>query len=340
MESNSIDDNDITLDNIGVIFCHDDKLVFRGQKHEVKLDDDWKAVMPRTGEVYRYGQVIEPPEYDDKGRRMSKYISIEKYRTLPDSEKKQWYECKARTVTLPDDVIVHAEGAYIDIRMCNLWENMRTRYRASLDALVESVHRGIVAYDGKGEEGSRQELEAMRRRFNNRWHAVEYEHNLILPTDVGLELIKGLSEYDMAKGAYPGTVYTKGFDAKESMLVKVYDQRERHGLDSVKLEVTLRQDYIERHGMKKPNVWEEQPDIQGRIESTLKREWGIVFGKVKGVTAMLAERVKVKPAELFDFMVDTKNTLTQVLATQARHEKILAEHSRAIEQLKRATGLR
>jgi hypothetical protein len=328
------------LDNIGVVFCHDDKLVFRGQKHEVGLDDDWKRVAPRTGEVYRYGRDIEPPQYDDKGRRLAEYVSIEKYRGMQAGERQGWYECKARSVTLPSDVIIHAEGSFIDIRMLNLWESFGTRYRKSLDALVDAVHRGVVAYNGAGQQGSRQELEAMRRRFNNHWHAVAYEHDLILPTDIGLKLLEEIKPGDMAKGAYPGTVYTKGFDAKESMLVKVYDQRERHGLDSVKLEVTLRQDYLDRNGMKRPSVWEEQPDVQTRIESTLRREWRIVFDKAKGATAMLAERVRVKPAELFDFMVDTKNTLTAVRAELAEQRRRLDQHDRDIAALKRATGLK
>ena len=340
MKSNDDDYNDITLDTIGTVFCHDDKLTFRGQKHEVGLDDDWKQVTPKTGEVYRYGQRRSPIEYDSKGREAWDYISVPDFVALPAQEKQAWYACRSRSITLPDDVVVHAEGSFIDIRMLNLWENFATRYRTSLDALVESVHRGVVAYRGKGDEGSRLELEAMRRRFNSHWHAVAYEHDLILPVDVGTVLLDELAGYDMAKGQYQGTVYTKGYDSKGSIHVKVYDMRSKHGLDSVKLEVTLRQEYLEYHGMKRPNVWESQPDIQARIESTLRREWRIVFSNAKGATAMLAERVQVKPAELFDFMVDTKNTLTSVKARLATVERIQAQHARDIEQLKRATGLK
>jgi hypothetical protein len=340
VKSNSQDYNDITLDNIGVIFCHDDKLTFRGQKHEIGLDEDWKQVAPKTGEVYRYGQRRVPMEYDSKGREVWDYITIAEYEALPESDRQSWYGCRARAITLPDDVIIHAEGSFVDIRMLNLWENFGTRYRSSLDALVRAVHRGLVSYTGKGAEGSRQELEAMRRRFNNHWHAVAYEHDLILPVDIGKALLDELASHDMAKGAYPGTVYTKGYDTKKSMHVKVYDMRAKHGLESVKLEVTLRQDYLEYNGMKVPKVWEEQPDIQSRIESTLRREWRIVFDKAKGAKAMLAERVQVKPADLFDFMVDTKNTLTAVKDRLATVERIQAQQARDIEQLKRATGLK
>ena len=31
------------------VYCHDDRLVFRGQKKEVKLDAFWWQVVPKTG---------------------------------------------------------------------------------------------------------------------------------------------------------------------------------------------------------------------------------------------------------------------------------------------------
>ena len=156
-----------------------------------------------------------------------------------------------------------------------------------------------------------------------------------MPRDIGLALIEELRPFDMAGGKYEHGVYTKGWQVKDSKVVKVYDMMERHGQDAVKLEVTLRQDYLGRAGMFPPNAWEEQPDIQSRIRSTLEREWGIVFRKAKGAWAMLAEKVNVKQAELFSFMVDTKNTLTAVLAKQAEHDKRLAQHDRRIAALER-----
>lgn len=53
---------------------------------------------------------------------------------------------------------------------------------------------------------------------------------------------------------------------------------------------------------------------------------------------MLAERARVKQSELFDFMADTKNTLTEVKCRLAEHERQIAQNTRDIEQLKRATG--
>jgi K+/H+ antiporter YhaU regulatory subunit KhtT len=117
--------------------------------------------------------------------------------------------------------------------------------------------------------------------------------------------------------------------------------------DRFSIEVTLRQDYLERHGMKSPAVWEEQPDIQKKIEATLRKEWAKIFTTGKEARAMLAERVKVPQAELFDFMADTRNTLAKVLERQDAQARDIAElkrdmeqGKRDMEQLKRATGLK
>jgi hypothetical protein len=323
-----------------VVICHDDKITFRGQKNgkdSIGLDPDWKAIMPRNGDVCGYFQV----HYDEKTlEKTTDFIGLKEYEKLDDDAKRYWFPQIARITKLPDDVIIHAEKAYVDIRMLNLWDNFNTRYRSALDALVMTVHKGITAYRGKGEAGSRQELEAMRRRFRRCWHAVNYEHDLIMPLDVGLKLIDEVREYDMADKPNKNTVYLKGYGAKESLHVKVYDMRERHGIEAVKLEVMLRQDYLERNGMKDPAVWEEQPDIQARIESTLRREWNIVFSKAKGARAMLAERTQVKQAELFSFMADTKNTLTAVLAKQAEHDRRIEQLERDSAMLKRKAGLK
>lgn len=330
----------MTEEGIGTVFCHDDKLTFRGQKHDVGLDAEWKAVAPRTGQVTGYGRERVPVEYGSDGKRKCDFITVKEYETMPDKEKRDWFECRARAVKLPNDIVLHAEGSFIDIRMLNLWECFQTRYRASLDGLVTAVHRGVVAYGGSAEKGSREEREAMRNRFKRHWHAVSYEHDLIMPDDVGKVLIEGLRQNDMARGAYPNTVYLKGYGSKESLHVKVYSMMEKHGREGVKLEVTLRQDYLDRHGMKAPNVWEEQPDIQVKIESTLRREWRIVFDMAREARAMLAERVNVKQAELFDFMADTRNTFTEVKRRLAEVERVQAQHARDIEQLKRASGLK
>ena len=315
------------------VVCHDDRLVFRGQKHEVKLDETWWRIVPKTGEVRQWWK----PETGE-------YISPDKQ---PEGE--GWVACQGRAATLAAGISVYAEAAYIDIRINNLWEDLRERYRISLDALVKATERGIVKYTPRAKASvnlarprtpEEKRTEAVRNRFKKYWHAVAYEHDLIIPADIGQVLLDELRPKDRAGGRYPNTVYAKGYGSKEALLVKVYDMKEKHGVDRVKIEVTLRQDYLERNGLKSPAVWEAQPDIQERIEATLRREWSSIFSMAKGARAMLAERVKVPQAGLFEFMADTRNTLAQVMDRLEAQERKVAQHDRDIEQLKRAAGLK
>jgi hypothetical protein len=322
------------------VYCHDDRLVFRGQKHEIRLDDFWWKVVPKTGELISWWN----PATDEH---------------LPATEVPEgngWKAIQGRAVMLEKGLSVYAEGSYVDIRMNNLWEDMRARYRVSLDALVLATGRGIVKYSPTGPRRTdlkrprtdeERMTEAVRNRFKKHWHAVAYEHDLILPGDIGRVLLEELRPTDKAGGRNPNTVYVKGYKNKESMFVKVYDMQEKHGVESVKVEVTLRQDYLERHNLKSPATWEEQPDIQKRIEMTLQSEWAKVFATGKEAIGMLAERVRVPQAELFEFMADTRNTLAQVLARQDAQARDIAaikrdmeQHERDMEQLKRATGLK
>ena len=307
---------------LDLIFCHDDRLVFRGQKHEIGLDADWKKAIPRNGDIYGYHQAKFPTEYDKKGNKVFLHISVSEYEAMDVANQMQWQETRSRTCTLENGIVLHGEGSFLDIRMLDLWENFNSRYRSSLDAVVEAVDRGIVGYKPQGTTRAVQRVrtaqekktEAMRNRFRDRFHAVAYEHNVILPADIGAVLLKELEPQDMAGGRYSGTVYTKGFKGKESILVRVYDMNELHGIDSVKIEVVLRQDYLERHEMLDPAKWETQPEIQEKIKSTLEKEWRILFKEARGAWKMLAERVQTPQAELFSFMVSTKNTFTEVKA--------------------------
>jgi len=304
------------------VFCHDDRLVFRGQKHEVKLDADWWKIVPKTGEVVSWWK----PETGE-------------YKSPDDMpEGTGWIACQGRAAMLAKGLSVYAEGAYVDIRMNNLWDDLRKRYRLSLDALVRATDRRILKYTPSTRRkespyrvrtDDERKTEAVRRRFKKYWHAVAYEHDLILPADIGKELLAELRERDKAGGQYENTVYLKGFQTKESLLVKVYDMQGKHGITGVKVEVTMRQDFLERHWLKSPAAWESQPDIQERIRSTLKREWCRIFqGKV--ARSMLAERVRVPQAELFDFMADTRNTLAQVLDRISQHDREIADIRRIL----------
>lgn len=324
------------------VFCHDDSLLFRGQKNEIDLDADWYRVMPKDGKVTGYRRPKTPIVIGKNGWAVCDWKTPEEYEDMPQEEKARgWAKVEGRQALLEEGVSLYAGQNYIDVRMNNLWADFGTRYRATLRALVKATNRGVLAYRPKQSKENKvrdrteeeKKIEAVRVKFRKYWHAVAYEHNLILPADIGAVLLKELEPQDMAGGQYKGTVYTKGYEGKESLKVRVYDMSEKHGEDNVKIEVVLRQDYLERHYLKDPNTWETQPDIQEKIKSTLEREWRILFKEARGARAMLAERVNTGQAELFSFMANTKNTFTEHRARIEALEAGQAEMKRRIEML-------
>ena len=335
---------------LDVIVCHDDSLIFRGQKHEIDLDADWYKVMPKDGKITGYRKEREPLEMRN-GWAVCDWIKPEEYENMGMLERMQWRPVSGRQALLENGVTMHAKDSYIDVRMNNLWENFGTRYRATLDALVLATDRGVLAYNPKplNENTIRvrtpeeKKIEAVRVKFRKYWHAVTYEHNLVLPLDIGLVLLDELKGRDQAGGKYAGTVYLKGWKAgkesKGTIKVKVYDMRGRHEYEGVKIEVTLRQDYLERHGMKDPNTWETQPEIQKKIQSTLEREWSKVIGN-GGARDMLKERLNCKQSELFHFMGETRNTLTEVKERLSAVERLASDTAKlASDTAKRLDAL-
>ena len=69
-------------------------------------------------------------------------------------------------------------------------------------------------------------------------------------------------------------------------------------------------------------------------------EWAKVFATGKGARGMLAERVRVPQAELFEFMADTRNTLARVIERQEEQAKKIEQHDRRIAALEQARGLK
>lgn len=327
------------------IVCHDDSLVFTGQKDAVGLDADWYKVMPKSGEITGYRKERQPVIM--KGRwAVCDWIDKKEWEELGAVERLGWSPVSKRHALLEKGISINSGSSNIEVRMNNLWENFGTRYRAGLDALVMATNRGILEYSPKPinqntervRTAEEKKTEAVRVRFRKYWHACKYEHNLILPLDIGLVLLDELKERDLSGGIYKGSAYLKGWkngkETKDTIKVLVYDMRAKHeGYEGVKIEVTLRQDYLERHKMKDPNVWETQPEVQKIIQATLEREWCIVLGN-GGARDMLKERLNVKQTELFSFMGETRNTLTEVKERLAAVEYDMRSVKKDIEALK------
>lgn len=325
------------------VVCHDDSLIFTGQKHEIGLDDDWYKVMPKSGEVMGYRKERQPLTFKN-GWAVCDYITPHEWQKLSVIEAMDWKPQEKRHALLEKGVTIISGSSNIEIRMNNLWENFNTRYRATLDALVKATDRGIIAYSPKPmninavrvRTPEEKKIEAVRMKFRKYWHACAYEHNLILPLDIGLKLLEEVRARDLAGGEYQGMAYVKGYgkgkESKESIMVRVYDMRSKHDTEGVKIEVVLRQDYLKRHNMKDPNVWETQPEIQKIIQSTLEREWCNVIGN-GSARDMLKERLNVKQAELFSFMGETRNTLTEVKDRLRAVEALAQDTARRVEAL-------
>lgn len=239
------------------ILCHDDTLTIRAQKHRAGLHPEW------------WRQTL-------KGDQVGWYHPGEQ-RSLPMSETHPgagWLPSWERGVQLADGVYLRAQGSYIEATIASLWDDLRSRYRLGLEAVVRATDHGIIEYQG-AKRTERNKQEALRHRVRDHWVVSSYEHNLILRADIAEGLLEELEEYNQAPQWGPETVYIKGYGATgkgKPILVKVYSM-EIHGSDAVKVEVTLRDDYLKRHDLRGVRTWLTQPDIQRQLETALMREW-------------------------------------------------------------------
>lgn len=284
-----------------VLVCHDDKLILRCQKHLAGLSSDWWRALLPTGEVTGWWH---PDTGEHRGARDAP------------PEGRGWKPCSARSTKLAQDVIMYARDAYIEVRLDNLWTDFRSRYRLGLEAVLDACSRGIIGYRGS-EATPRHKQEALRNRFKRWWTVAAYEHDLVLlDAGIGESMMRELAQHQTGKAEW-STVYLKGFAGArrkdKPIEVKAYPMLEQHGVRAWKLEVTLRSEYIKRHDMRSPENWLTQPRIQSRISDTLKREWRGAFSMAPETRQRLAEAIGTRQQHVFDFMAETRNTLSDVL---------------------------
>ena len=304
------------------IVTHDDKLVLRGQKHDIGLDDKWWQKVPSTGEIVGYWN----PETGE-------HMNADE---IPTGE--GWKAIHIRARELGDGVMLNAEGSFFDVRMMNLWADFGSRYRKGLDAVVKASKQGIITYRGT-EKTERHRLEAIRNRVKRHWKVALYEHDLvILDEEIGQEMMTELRPYNTGL-EYPHTVYIKGFEGtkrkEKPLLVKAYNMEPKHGVKGYKLEVSFRNEYIKRHDIRNPNEWLTQKDIQSKLRKSLVREWKGVFEMAPSTKGMLAEALDVQQPELFDFMANTEHTLTDLMErmeTQERRTEDIEQRLSRIEK--------
>lgn len=295
------------------IICHDDRLVLRGQKNEVGLHPSYKNEMPVTGEIMHY---FNPQKRD--------CLPI----TADEEELSKGYRpVFSRHRRLSNGVTVYDAGSsYIDIRIDDLWVDIRSRYVKSLQVLEKAEDRGILLYratslssiTGLARKKARREV--FRRRLKSVWKVAYYEHDLLI-TDahIGKVLLSELRPYDQANQRWR-TIYLRGFSGKSTQHVKVYDTYGKHGFPGIKIEVMLRKDYLKSHGLRSAFEFKTQPEIQARISKTLRTRWKCdVFEKAPQATKLLMKQFKVGTMEeLLNQLLDPDNTLT-MLKKEVKH---------------------
>ena len=293
------------------IVCYDDSIVFRGQKHEVGLHPEWKKLFNKAAKINYYFHPETKKRYSlDKAEEAIKAGAV------PVSDRRRKFS---------KDSYIFAKDSYIEFRFNDLYEDIgSSRYRKGLDELVnQSCHR-VFTYRSDSEKRSRNHIEAMRQRLKRHWKVSSYEHNsIIFDEALGKALLKNLFPYNQDKTRSPGeTIYIKGFNSSESILVKVYDvsKKEVYNRSVVKIEVTLRKDWLKTNGMREIKEFTLQPVIQKKIETTLKREWRNVFKKA-GLIKECSKVMGTTQMDLFDEMADQRNTLEEVLYRMDQNDK-------------------
>ena len=303
---------------------HDDALVLRAQKHEAGLQPDWWKRTQQTDRVTHYMHAATQGLY--KGQ-------------LDETDNPaDWIECRERSVTLKGGNQLVAYSNTVDIRLRNLWKDFRRRYRLGLEAVADAGLGGIVDYRGRFEHGTRERLEALRHRLKQHWKVAAYEWNIVFAGALAETLFTELGTVAAEKGfqTFPETVYIKGRPNQSGkdapLLVKCY-RGTVHGMpELVKLEITLRGEFLKRNGLRNPAEWETQPDIQERVGKALAREMRGVLTMLPVTSEMLTREMGCRQPELVEQLLTRPLTLTERVATL---EQQMRDTQKRLERLER-----
>lgn len=301
------------------VIAHDDALVLRAQKHQAGLEPKWWQEMHPTGRITGWWN-----------RRTNEHLGATE--APPDNEP-DWVEMQERAMTLPGGNRLVGYDSTLELRMGNLWQDFRRRYRLGLEAVVQASQRGILQYTG-ADTSPKHRQEAIRNRLKRHWTVAAYEHDLLIAEEPARLLVEELGKADgMQK--WGDTLYLKGFEGsnrkKKPILVKVY-RLDTYGLPGVvKLEITLRNEYLGRtriqgKPMKQPELWETQPGIQSTVEATLRKNWNYAFSRAPKASKALASEMGVTKGDLLKAIADNSRTLTEVLkrleSLESRMERV------------------
>lgn len=306
------------------VVCHDDAITLRAQKHRLGLTDEWWRSFNPTERIYGWfnresGKSMQGDECPGVG----------------------WRPMRERVAKLDGNVWVRSEASFLDFTITHLWGDFASRYGRGVDALCDAVGEGIVGYRPRAPRSSRNTREAMRHRVRSNMVVARYEHDLWV-IDRGLgdtmvdELKRGAEHIIESQTGI--TAYLSGFHGvgrkDKPMLVKAYQYHEGAGADGgggsfAKVEVSLRSEWVKRHGMRGPDEWRTPDAIQDRIAPSLVRVWERAFKGAPMTSSALAERMGVPQGELFATVARHENTLTDLV----RRVERLEDRDRRIDEL-------
>lgn len=337
-----------------IYLLHDDKLVLRalktgiGNRSGIGLDIDyWKELEYKlkngkpelTG--YWNNKTFEHHGID--------WLESEKGWIAFNNEK-GWKEVikKVYTKGFPEGVELIFNNNQIDLRIRNLYDNLGSRYTATMNYLVPLASK-IIKYNPRVENPTQRNItEALRHRIKKAFLPSEYEYNILIKGELGLLIMNELKEWsNTGKGhKEENTVYLKGWNKdqknKGQTIVKFYDIGARDfykgGIAGTifKLEITLRKAYFKKEGLL-INDLITQPKIQEILKKELVKQLNTSLNCLKkGGKAMNMIRQKLDLTdETTNYttaikVINTKKTLTERMAIV---EKQIKEMNQRIKKL-------
>lgn len=315
----------------GPSIAHDDRLLIRGQKHEVGLSADYKSLVDiqhRNGEKIVVNWILGGRT---EGDPPADVVSTDQYAAMPWAERKNYRPQYLRGLDLGDGISLTMHSNQMDIRICDLFSKLGSRYRSALDTMVELEARGILKYRPRViEPTEKNRTEAMRNRLWRKVRPTEYEHDILFGGKLGRAIWDDLSAVpDKVTCITGGTIYLKGYQKYKGIRAstKLYDIGIREESESgqyFKLETTLYKAFFKSEGIGIRELT-EQPDIQDRLMEQLRRNVASMLSLLSGDTMDMLQ------AELDIDIRKADRRHTEIATALLHRDRTLTERVRDLE---------
>lgn len=322
------------------LITHDDRLLIRAQKSDIKLEADWRDCVDIT---YRDGQKVVVSYCRTGADGKPEGISVEKYESLSMTEAYGFWPQYLRGLELAEGVSVSFKNNQVDLRICNLMDDWRSRYRMALEYMVELTERGVIKYRPTTEGDGRNKVEAIRNRLKRHGRPTEYEHDILFRGELGRMIMADLKEHAVHIEGET-TYYLQGYNRNDDtrLSVKYYDIGHREGTgdgEYFKLETTLLKEYFKANKLTVAALT-EQPAIQELMAETLTKvytkvvrclSWGVQVMMAQAMNLEVTDRRKA-PELIARAALRSERTLTERVSML---ERVQAEHDKRIAALER-----